>query len=86
MSVVGSQMRVAPEALSTSTRVVTSNVRHWSIVVPLAKSRPTLANARLVEKTPVDRRNSRRFIGQPFEPEILFLLPARRIAYTRLAP
>ncbi len=32
MSGAGSQMRVAPEGLSTSTRVVTSNVRHWSFV------------------------------------------------------
>src|ERR1700677_1514335 len=85
MSGAGSQMRVVPEGLRTSTRVVTSNVRHWSTALPRAKRRSTFGNARLAEKTPVDHRKSRRFILQLLAPGILFLLAARRIAYTRLA-
>jgi hypothetical protein len=65
MSAAGSQMRVVPEGLRTSTRVVTSKVRHWSIVASgeasLAKNRPGFANARLAEKIPVERRKSRPF-------------------------
>jgi len=74
MSGVGSQMRVVPEGLTTSTRVVTSNVRQRSTEVSRAKIRPAFANARLAENIPVDRRKSRRFITLPLESGILFLL------------
>src|SRR5580698_566260 len=84
MSGAGSQMRVVPEGLRTSTRVVTSNVRHGSTALPRAKGRPTFGNARLAAKTDVDRRKSRRFMLPSFAKRNLLLLAARRIAYTRL--
>src|ERR1700721_1905827 len=85
MSGAGNQMRVVPEGLRTSARVVTSKVRQWSTVVSAAKTRPAFANARLAETIPVDRKKSRRFILQLLELEILFLISYGRIAYTRLA-
>src|ERR1700720_1394798 len=84
MSGAGSQIRVVPDGLRTSTRVVTSNVRQCSTAASLAKIRPAFANARLAEKAPVDFRKSRRFILQPLASRILLLLASRLIAYTRL--
>ncbi len=76
MSGTGSQMRVVPEGLRTWTRVLTSNLRHWSTVASLAKIRPGFANARLAEKIPVDRRKSRRLIFHPSNREFCPYLPA----------
>src|SRR5450432_4292832 len=55
-------MRVIPGDFKTSTRVVTSNVRHLSCAAAAAKSLLAPGNARPADTIPLVRRNSRRFI------------------------
>ena len=88
MSGEGIQMRVAPDGLRTSARVVTSKVRHWpsvgscvaslvaSSVVSRAKICPGFANARPAEKIPAERRKSRHFITHPLHREFCSYWPA----------
>jgi hypothetical protein len=58
-------MSVGPEGFATSTRVVTSNVRHSPVGTPSANRRLVPGNARLADTAPAARRKSRRFMVPP---------------------
>src|ERR1700682_1388523 len=88
MSAAGSQTRVGPDGFSTSTRVVTSNVRQASDPASSANIRAVFGNARLADTTPAVRRKSRRFINPPLGPldPNCDLTPRRRVTYTPHRP
>src|SRR5271165_1558312 len=67
MSAAGNHTLVAPAGLSTSARVVTSNLRQTSADACCANESSPLDNARLATAKLVDRKKSRRFMNYPYE-------------------
>src|SRR6266581_1913043 len=64
-SPAGSHMRVVPEGLRISTRVVKSKVRQPAEAGLSANRRVTFGRARPADTTPAERRKSRRCIASP---------------------
>src|SRR5437870_8995271 len=75
MSAAGSQMRVVPEGLRSSTRVVKSKVCQPAGIGPSASRYLVPGNAKPADTMPAERRKSRRFIASPLA----------RLLYCRLA-
>jgi|SRR5690242_21676200 hypothetical protein len=83
MSPAGSHMRVVPEGLRISTRVVKSNVRQLDEAAASARRRVAPGIANPADITPAELRKSRRFIVAASPPT--WVLPCYN-PYTRYTP